>query len=119
MNDKHDGETQPVALGSELSARLGVKHNFSIIREVLQDMRDMETFESREKDFLNNRPNADDAFRNLHEIEAKLEMVAKVERERCIAALLAVNPMDVSYCDEIHGDGWWDFKVREVLECDA
>lgn len=41
------------------------------------------------------------------------------ERERCIAALLAVNPMEVSWCDDIHGDGWWNFKVREVLERDA
>ena len=43
----------------------------------------------------------------------------KMERERCISALLAVNPMEVSWCDKIHGDGWWDFKVKEVLERDA
>lgn len=48
------------------------KLNFSIIREVLQDMRDMETFESREKGFLNNRPTADDAFRNLEEVESEI-----------------------------------------------
>lgn len=38
------------------------------------------------------------------------------ERERCIALLLATNPMDVSICDPIHGDQWIDDAVRCLFD---